>query len=153
MWGYGHNLKKCRIRIMIFFFYGQRKWSRPFICAFAPIDLCLPCVKTVSFSSLSNCLCCVSLTLRCPLISTLRQDLSFSAFLTTLQSTASPHMVFSLPYLFSAFFPSPRCSSPPLPPPLTLTHSPLSAIAGAHTASENAGLSSSHHIHRAFVVN
>lgn len=68
------------------------------------------------FQPFSNCLCCVSPTLRCPLISSLRQDLSFSHLLTSFfECNLTPHRFllpsFSLPVLLFLlyllfFFPS-----------------------------------------------
>lgn len=81
------------------------------VLPFFPINL-VSCVKTLfPFQPFSNCLCCVSPTLRCPLISSLRQDLSFSPLLTSfLKCNLTSHgfllSFFSHPR--ALFFP--RCS-------------------------------------------
>lgn len=59
------------------------------------------------FQPFSNCLCCVSPTLRCPLISSLRQDLSFSHLLTSFFECNLTHSTQFSPFLL---FP-PLCPS------------------------------------------
>lgn len=88
-----------------------RKMILSAVLPFFPINL-VSCVKTLfPFQPFSNCLCCVSLTLRCPLISSLRQDLSFSPLLTSFFKM-QPHLTRFSPFLLFPprvlFFP--RCS-------------------------------------------
>lgn len=62
---------------------------------------CVLCWNSASFSTFSNCLCCVCLTLRCPLISSLRQDLSFSPLLIPFKM--QPHLTWFSPYHLPLF--------------------------------------------------
>lgn len=66
---------------------------------FFPINLCLVLKALCPFQPFSNCLCCVSPTLRCPLISSLRQDLSFSPLLTSFFFLMQPHPTRFSPFL------------------------------------------------------
>lgn len=80
-------------------------WTSPLICASFPTNR-FPVLTLASFPTCSNFVCCVCLTLRCPLISSLRQDLSI---LSSANPSNAPHMFSSLP-LFSLFaFPPALC--------------------------------------------